>query len=93
LIVYRHEEESRKHFFVGRLLLDAAMMTLIKPTRIACLYWKTMRNGKNDQWILVKGKRDRIKVGDKERNVILPETIEKAEIPDDPYIILNRGIC
>jgi uncharacterized repeat protein (TIGR03943 family) len=82
--VYRHEEDPENIFFVGRLLLDCCYDDAL-PQGLPVLLEDNAK-WENDQWILVKGKWDRIKVGDKERNVILPETIEKAEIPDDPYI-------
>ncbi len=82
--VYRHEEDPENIFFVGRLLLDCCYDDAL-PQGLPVLLEDNAK-WEDDQWILVKGKWDRIKIGDKERNVILPDSIESAEIPNDPYI-------
>ena len=82
--IYRHEDDPKEIFFVGRLLLSCCYEDAF-PQGLPVLL-EDNEEWKNDQWILVKGNWDRQKFGDAERNVIIPETIESVEPPDDPYI-------
>lgn len=82
--IYRREDDPEEVMFVGRMLLSCCYDDVI-PQGLP-VYLEDNEAWEDDEWVLVKGHWDRIDFDGTIRNMIIPESIEPTEIPEDPYI-------
>lgn len=82
--VERKEGDSEDVFFVSRRAVFCCVNEA-EPQGLG-VYLKDNDQYKDDEWVVVTGKWAQIDFDGTVRNLIIPEKIEEAEEPDDPFI-------